>query len=155
MQAGYLSIIQKKNLFLVTYENYSIQSNEKIHGFLILLKSTTTTLHNWSHNKKPRLIIGVFDFLESQKLKVKIKKLTIEIVAFFIFEFEIFNFEFKNHICSFLALNPLLSFLNLKFKFVNSWLQFSLQSCWASPTVKNGGLKNNILLIISYQFSNK
>jgi len=61
MEAGYLSIIQKKNLFLVTYENYSIQSNEKIDGFLILLKSTTTTLHKWSHKNKPRLIIGVFD----------------------------------------------------------------------------------------------
>lgn len=88
MQAGYLSIIQKKNLFLVTYENHSIQSNEKIHGFLILLKSTTTNLHNWSHNNKPRLIIGVFDFLKSQKLKVIIKKLTIENVAFFILNFK-------------------------------------------------------------------
>ena len=58
---GIYPLSKKKNLFLVTYENYSIQSNEKIHGFLILLKSTTTTLHNWSHNKKPRLIIGVFD----------------------------------------------------------------------------------------------
>ena len=88
MQAGYLSIIQKKYLFLVTYENYSIQSNEKIDGFLILLKGTTTTLHNWSHNNKPRLIIGVFDFFKSQKLKFKIKKLTIENVAFFILNFK-------------------------------------------------------------------